>query len=228
MNYKLYLLAIILVTFHVSCSTFSESKSAQPEEVFFDDDYKNNKTNEVVLGDKAFSEKDLTRRLEDGVSRDTTEIVADGSKISIAYDGFGNKTETRCFNDLRLKCLQLKTPASGQKEIFVFGHNGQTKKLPDNMLDKVLTASASEIANAAGIYDFKRETNPPTITLNNPQTSQSLQPMPSYKFPVPNQQSLEKVEQTELPNDDASADGQTSDNQTGEKPEKPTQNLQTK
>lgn len=194
---------MLLMSFFTSCSSFNESDSPETAEVVFDDGYKAAQKGEVNLDDIEFVAKDISREMPGGSSRDISETAADGSKINIAYDGFGNKTETRCFNDLRVKCLQLKTPANGQREVFVFGHNGQTKKLPENMLDRVLTASANEIANAAAIYDFKKETRPQITSSEIPQQSKPLQPMPSYKFPVQNPlpKESEPVRDVAVPND---------------------------
>ena len=117
--------------------------------------------------------------------QEQTQILDDNSKIQTMYDGFGNKTETRCFiNHPRLTCLVLSTAAKGERQVLVYGQNGDIKKLPENMIDQATTASGDEIANSAGIYAARpQETQPisaqitpaPTlpITLRPTEDSQS-------------------------------------------------------
>ncbi|HSK73877.1 MAG TPA: hypothetical protein VK892_19420 [Pyrinomonadaceae bacterium] len=146
----------------------------------FDDGLKTNEKGEIVIEDKDFEgiEEIVSNPIQN--SDDTTKVANDGSQISIMYDSAGNKTETRYFNNSRIKYLLLRTSVNGQKELFVFGHNGQTKTLPENMLDKVLTASADEIANAAGIYTTRQERSP--VFTQDQKPSESIKPLPSSEF----------------------------------------------
>jgi hypothetical protein len=85
----------------------------------------------------------------------------------------------------------LKTTSDGQRQVFVYGQNGDVKDLPENMLEKTTTASGDELADAAGLFEVRQNRTQPAITLGKPQSSQPLQPVPSYKFPIQNQVSAQ-------------------------------------
>ncbi len=177
MKFPVCLLLIIFVSLSIACS---DSRSAESEEVFFDDGYKTGDREEIVIDDYSFEEKGAAAASQQrSGSQEITRIAPDGSRITTMYDGFGNKTETRFFDDNPLvQIISVRTSASGEKQVSVFAQNGEVKQLPANMLDKVLTAPANDLAAAAGIFQGRRE---PTIV----QTSQPpLQPMPGYRFPV--------------------------------------------
>lgn len=189
MNNKVYFLAIILpflLIFSSSCAKTGDS-SAQ-EEIVFDDGYKAPAEGEVVFDDNLF--QDQQNPIEDfnGKPRERTQIAKDGSLIDITYDDFGNKTETRSFyNNPLLKLILLRTAAAAGRQVFVYAQNGEVKKLPENMLDKVLTASPTELANAAGIFEGIKEQ--PSFTQNNqPPTDTTLKPLPGSQFLIRNQQ----------------------------------------
>ena len=99
------------------------------------------------------------------------------------YDGFGNKTETRFFdNNLLLQNIIVRTSVKGEKQIFVFGQNGEVKQeLPAEMASKVLTAPANELATAAGIYEGRKQRKMP---IENQQMNKPLTPLPSSAFPI--------------------------------------------
>ncbi len=106
--------------------------------------------------------------------REMIATASDGSKITTVFDRYGNKSETRYFNSHpRLRFVMLKTTSEGFREVFVYGQNGAVRQLPENMLDKVTTASADEIANSAGIPVIieRRPAPPPDFVLNNTQPS---------------------------------------------------------
>ncbi|HXG85595.1 MAG TPA: hypothetical protein VNI84_16345, partial [Pyrinomonadaceae bacterium] len=99
--------------------------------------------------------------------------------ISTTFDRYGNRTETRTFdNNPRLAFIILRTSLKGKKQVFVYGQNGDVKSLPENMLDKILTATANDLAAAAGISEGRAQSQ--TFV----QSTQPLKTMPSYKFPV--------------------------------------------
>lgn len=186
MNYRLCVLAVILISLLTSCANFgkNESESAEMEEVIFDDGYKTNAENEIIFDDREFKEKEDADSMPREDFQEVTEIASDNSKISRMFDRYGNKTETRHFNyHTRLSLILLQTSADGEKQVFVYGQNGEVKTLPENMLDQVLTASADEIANSAGILQQQRQIS---ISVQNNQLPDStpLRPMPSYNFPV--------------------------------------------
>jgi len=168
-----------------SCSKTGKSQSS---EVVFDDAGKTAAKDEIVIDDKSFDGNRETLPTLKAGSQETTKTAADHSKINTMYDEFGNKTETRYFNNhLRLQFLLLRTSADGQKQIFVYGQNGEVKNLPEDMLDRALTAPADELANSAGIFQTYRP-SPPAAQSIQTRSDVSLRPLPSYNFPVQNRQ----------------------------------------
>jgi hypothetical protein len=157
MNIKYFLLMIAFVS--VSCSSAKDgAKDGQKSEVVIEDGYKTTENNEVLIEDN-----DL-KQIQQAVvtSRPSTEqnnvVAYDGSKISVMLDGYGNKSETRYFeNDARLQMVLVRTSVNGQKQIFIYGQNGEVKDLPPSMIDKALSMPAGELANAAGIVEGRRE-----------------------------------------------------------------------
>ena len=185
MNYKFCLLAVVCAFLVASCSKFDKSRSG---EVVFDDKPKMTSENEIIFDDKSLDGGQEAILASKAGSQEITKITTDQSRINTAYDQFGNKTETRCFNNhLRLQCIMLRTAADGQKQIFVYGQNGQVKSLPENMIGKALTAPADEIANSAGIYQQYRQPSPVTQSIQT-KNDPSLRPMPNFNLPVQNQQ----------------------------------------
>ena len=79
------------------------------------------------------------------------------SEVTVLYDSFGNKIETRAFNDDPLiNVIMIRTPVSGNKSVFVFAQNGEVKNLPEDMAERVLSIPGSEIARNAGIFEGKK------------------------------------------------------------------------
>jgi major membrane immunogen (membrane-anchored lipoprotein) len=185
MSNKFYFAAIVLLSLLTSCSSFESSgSSAAQEEVVFDDAHKPSTDNEIIIDDKTFQSKEITTADRRQSSPAVTQTAKDGSQISVMYDNFGNKTETRTFNNTVLKFVILRTSADGSRQTFVYGQNGDVKSLPENMLDKVMTAPLNELASSAGIYEPVRETRSfaqNTLSLNNT----ALTPLPSSQFPIP-------------------------------------------
>lgn len=178
MKFLVCLLVTIFVSFSLSCSKSGASESG--EEVVFDDGYTTASKDEIVIDDQSFEGKNSAISQSRAGSREVTRIARDGSQIMTTYDGFGNKTETRVFDDdPLLQLVVIRTSVKGEKQVSVFAQNGTAKELPANMLDAILTAPASELANAAGIYEGRKET-PMFVQTNQP----PLQPLPSYKFPI--------------------------------------------
>ena len=189
MNCRFCLLAIIFVSLLTSCASFgkNESESAETEEVVFDDGYKTKAEAEVIFNDLEFKETEGVSTTSSEIPQEINKVASDNSKISITFDRYGNKTEKRVFNyNPRLSFVIMRTSAHGEKQIFVYAPSGEVKSLPENMLDKVLTASADEIANSAGIQ--QPQTQVSISVQNNPLPSSiPLRPMPSNNFPIQNQ-----------------------------------------
>jgi len=198
MNCRFSLLVIILVSLLISCacSSINKDKSANAEEVIFDDGYNTSAKNEIIFDDIDFEGQERTVSASGGNSKEIIKIASDSSKISTTFDVYGNKTEIRTFNyNPRLSFILLRTSTEEKKQVFVYGQNGDVKSLPENMLDKVLTASADEIANSAGIPQQQRQIS--IGIQNNPlPDSTPLRPMPSYNFPIQNRP-VEPIEKEE-------------------------------
>lgn len=221
MNCRFCLLVIIFVSLWTSCanSSINEDKSANAEEVTFDDGYKTTAENEIVIEDKDFEGKEDAITLAGKSFQEITKIASDNSKISTMFDRYGNKTETRYFNyDTRLSFILLRTSADGKKQVFVYGQNGEVKNLPENMLDKVLTAPANDLANAAGIYEVRRETQTPMIVKSS-QTNKLLTPLPGSSFPVqiPKAETVPPVTTEDAKSTPTAAPKPTDDNPTSPK-----------
>jgi hypothetical protein len=192
MNLKFYIL-IIVALFSISCSSV---KNAQQQEVTLDDGYKTTDNNELLIEDK-----DLKHVGEAVItSKESSElgnyVAFDGSKISVTVDAYGNKSETRYFdNDPRLELVLLKTSVNGQKQVYVYGQNGQVKDLPSNMINNALNSPADELARAAGITEpRKTETYTPTFSgVTTPTTTSSVQTLRSNQIQTENQ-TLESVQ----------------------------------
>ena len=152
---KLLFLLVIFACLFSACSQSGQSPAR--EEVFINDKTKT-PGNEIVITD---TDVKIQKALSQNEKKEDFETAApDGSKIATAFDSFGNKSETRCFNNSRIKCLHLLTHADGTREAQVFGHNGLTRNLPEAMLDRATTASADEIADSVRIYAPFKATRP--------------------------------------------------------------------
>lgn len=183
------------MSFFSSC-TVSSKKENVIEEVFFDDGYRKTTAGEIVFDDKLNPTGQTTKAQK--ISTDYSTDAPDGSQIAVMTDSAGNRTETRCFeNHLRIGCVALNTSARGVKEVLIYTRNGEVKRLQsEELFGKVLTASADDLAQEAGVFEGRRENRLPTITYGK-STDQPLQPMPSYKFnvqqPVPVEAAAEPV-----------------------------------
>lgn len=229
MKYKFCLLTVIFAFLLTSCSeaTTGESESVNMDEVVFDGGNKK-ADGEIVFNDNFSGDKNENASVSMPTSQGVTKVAADQSRINTMYDGFGNKTETRCFNNHpRLQCVMLRTTSDGKRQVFVYGQNGDVKDLPEDMLDKTTTASGDELADAAGLFEVRQKRTQPAIALSKPQNSQSLQPMPSYKFPIQNQSPAryESSQQEKRVTDTTSgSESERNTSQAGERRETVTQN----
>lgn len=179
---------VLLISFSLltACSSSGkeEASSDAAAEVVFDDGYRTSTAGEIIIDDQSFAGKETGLVVTEKNIPNVTQIARDGSQIKIMYDGFGNKTETRTFdNNPLLKTVLLRTDVDGKRQVFVYGQNGDVKSLPADMLDKVLTAAPSDLASSAGIVAPVEEL--PVITQNvEPSYAAPLQPIPSYQIPV--------------------------------------------
>lgn len=186
MNYKFSLAVILCASLFAACSGKGESSGAG-DVVVIEDGYSAKTKDEIVIGDADFIAVSTSNAGEKISSSELTKIASDSSRIDTMYDGYGNRTDTRCFNyHPRIKCVLVRSAAGrdGQKQIFVYARSGEVKKLSEEMSDKVLTLPANEIASAAGINQDYIEPAKPTVVRNLPSIENQLRPLPSYNFPV--------------------------------------------
>ena len=109
----------------------------------------------------------------------------DNSVVETIYDSFGNKTESRVFsNDSLLKMVVVRTSAQGQKQALIYGQNGEVKTAPQNMLDKVLTSVAGEIAKTVEIFGGRKENEMLAKLQTPPMTSSENFTAVSYNPPA--------------------------------------------
>jgi hypothetical protein len=195
---------LIVLTFICSFYMGLTRSQEMPDrnEVVFDDGYRAANGDETIIDDSMLQGGNQTVSTTKESIEEPAKILADNSKISVMYDGFGNKTETRSFNNhLRIGLVLLKTSVNGTKTASVYGRNGQEKILPETMLNMVLTASADEIANAAGIYESLKL--PAFSQKQQSTTPKAVQPVPGYNTPAqPTQDNgtqTQEVEQNKEP-----------------------------
>lgn len=185
MIYKFSLSIIACALLFVSCSSKGASSASNGEIVVIEDGYNAKAKKEIVIDEAAFTGKNSLNSGEKISSSEMTKIAADSSRIDTMYDGFGNRTDTRCFNyNPRVKCVLVRSGVDGQKQIFVYASDGEVKKLSDDMFARILTLPAGEIAIAAGITQDFVQPPKPTIVRNNPPAAAQMRPLPSYYFPV--------------------------------------------
>lgn len=174
---------ILLVSFSavsLACNT-SGAASENREEIVLNDGYTSAKPEEVIINEASVNGNDIQISTSKPNSQEAPKTSDDNSEITTMHDGFGNKTEIRNFKGHpRLKFLVLRTSADGQQQIFVYGYEKEVKTLSGETMNKALTASGDEIANAAGLYQTTSSKELP----NYLRKSKPMQPTPSYNYPV--------------------------------------------
>jgi hypothetical protein len=119
--------------------------------------------NEVTLDETVMYERDGvvladsdSEKREDWRNAEPEQItLADKSELVTSYDSSGNKTEKRYFTHPRLKLVVVRTSTDGVKQVFVYGYGTDVKMMPEDFAETALTASATDIANAAGLTQNK-------------------------------------------------------------------------
>jgi hypothetical protein len=170
-------LLFFLITLQFACADSTKNTTNQPREINFDDRLKivkNLETGEYKTA--SFEIKEL---------KDSIKTLADNSTLNTMFDGAGNKTETRFFdNHPLIKNIILRTSARGEKQSFVYAQNGAIEILPEYIIAKALTASANELSKAAGIFhprkmeDFKVKDENPASEIGILQTLPKLDLLP--------------------------------------------------
>lgn len=183
MNSKIliYILLTLFSLFSFACSV-SQAASEDRAEVVFDDGKHSSSGDEVVIDDNDLNLKGAQNTNSSRIPEEMTENLGDSSEVTTRFDGYGNKIETRKFqNHPRLDLILLRTSTDGKREILVYGFGKEVKSLPPEMIDRALTASGDELANAAGLYETRSYKE--TKNFMKPE-SKPLQPLPSSAFPI--------------------------------------------
>lgn len=198
MTVKIYIFILILFSVSMSACTIGQASSETREVIFFDDKNQAKSSNEILINNPDLNKRASQIYTAKKNSQEQTIIASDKSKITTMIDSYGNKTETRCFvNHPRLECIVVQTSPDGKKQTVVYGAGQGAKILPENMADQALTASADELASSAGITETRSSlANKPVSPYGGKDNNKSLQPMPSYKFPIqiPQNQQFQKEE----------------------------------
>ena len=193
MKFFVFILIFISVFTFASCSKKKDGDVAA--EIVIDEGYKTAPASEeIVIDEQSFTAAGDKSGAARAGQRERDRIIADNSRITTMYDGFGNKTEIRFFdNHPLLTGLTIRTTPAGEKQVFLYAQNGSVGRVPENMFDRVLSAPANDLAAAANITEGRRESSAPTLV----ESSEPLQPQPSYKFPI--QTPPPEVVETDVP-----------------------------
>lgn len=171
--------------FFTGCGKSQASETQKPEIVFSDTTVPDaNGENVVAIDDSSLPDGELGIKASRSAGSSTATSGDDSSKISVMVDAYGNKSETRCFNnDPRVKCITIKTSLNGEAVVTVYGQNGVTKMISKDKLGSGLNASADEIADAA---EFSEPSQKADISkmIKKKSDSVKLKPLPSSEFPI--------------------------------------------
>lgn len=86
--------------------------------------------------------------------REKPKTISDNSLVETMFDGYGNKTESRYFNNNPLlKMVVLRTKPNGQAEAVIYGQNGDIKIAPPELTENIMNSTAKEIAKAVNISE---------------------------------------------------------------------------
>ena len=110
------------------------------------------------------------------------ETNDDGSQTTTTFDGYGNKTDSRCFkNNASLKCVVVETSFDGKVEITAYGKNGEIKKIGDDKIKNILDAPANEIVSKA---EFSADSVKADISKLMPskKSDANIAPLPSQEL----------------------------------------------
>jgi hypothetical protein len=76
-------------------------------------------------------------------------LLGDNSRLTVSYDGSGNKTETRVFPEgSEVKFVRVYTARDGTVEATIYSQNGDVRPVPSGMSRGILLAPASEISSS--------------------------------------------------------------------------------
>ncbi|HEX8367896.1 MAG TPA: hypothetical protein VF604_05090 [Pyrinomonadaceae bacterium] len=163
MNFRLYLLLLAVLP---SCFAACARKEKAVVDLRVDEKVIEVRRDEVTIGETA--KDNVTERQS---SQTAPQKISDNSEITVMYDGFGNKLEKRYFKGHpRLDSVLVRTAADGRREILAYGRNGEKRPIDGELGNRLMSASADEIANAAKIYGTRPVIRNQVITSQNEQT----------------------------------------------------------
>ncbi|MEZ5305648.1 MAG: hypothetical protein R2684_00740 [Pyrinomonadaceae bacterium] len=113
-----------------------------------------------IVGERIVMPKGINLELTPGsvkVANQSTQVnertLEDGTKLTVMPDGSGGTQVLRFFpGDKRLRFVSIQTAPGGDQKIFVHGRTGKVGTVPSKLGERILVASADEIADAARIY----------------------------------------------------------------------------
>ncbi len=205
-----FLCVISVVGIFSASYIYKNTEYFSDEIVITDADFYKAEGKEIIITDEDFADyKEIIKTTKES-RQETVRNLADKSQVVIGYDGYGNKIITRNFdNDPRLKKIILRIAADGSTRVTVFAQNGEIKGLPENMLDKILSSSANELANSSQIYET-REDRDTRIEETARRKKEQLKPLPSSEFPVQRQDAEFPKTAEQSPQNADNADTETS------------------
>ena len=204
MTVKIYIFILIISLTFISACTTSQGSPENQQEIVIADETTNQNKDELVITDADLNGKVLQNSSNEKKPEEQTVVLEDNSKITTTFDGYNNKTETRCFvNHPRLDCIVVKTPAQGKKQIIIYPFGNGAKYLDENSSEKALSASPDELANLAGISETRDDiARKPVSPYGGKNDSANLRPLPSSEFPVfpkqISQVSVEQIDETQI------------------------------
>lgn len=128
--------------------------------VITDTDFEKSKFNEkeLFIEDEDFDGFKVSTSNIKQSREEQVQNASDGSQISTMFDGYGNKSEIRSFEYHPLiKKIVVRTLPNNEKQIFVYGQNGEVKTLPANKSENILVASGNSIAGMVQITESRIE-----------------------------------------------------------------------
>src|SRR5215213_3534151 len=188
MNCRPYLLLLAVL---LSCFAACARKEKDVLDLHDDEKVIEVKQDEVRLAD--INPDKVTNQQS---SQTAPQKMSDKSEITVMYDGFGNKLEKRYFKgDPRLSSVLIRTAADGRREILVYGQNGEKKTIDGEIANRLLSASADEIANAAKLYETRSIYKGRIMITQNQQPKAQPPVSTSVPQPVPVQQTETTVQE---------------------------------
>lgn len=155
------MLALIAAKLHLgdeAVKAITNSLSAEKPTDSAESKTKSNDGSTSSDGLSPLSQKPNENHVSKVKSEDIVRVLSDGSSVSRMQDGYGNSTVTRDFKGHKLiRMILVRYSANGERRGFVYAKNGKVNEIPKQYFDRLLSASADEIASAAQIYDSANE-----------------------------------------------------------------------